>query len=97
MDKPNMDYEPDKPTMDYEQAAIDLRTGAGDLPRLTSVVAELLDTLAADSKPMQTDMPADSKPMQTDTPPESDVTLTQSDTEPVPVNPDTPPAPNVIA
>lgn len=48
----------DKPTMDYKQAAEDIRAGAADLPLLTSVLAELLDTLVEDSETTQAVYPS---------------------------------------
>lgn len=44
-----------KPTMDYKQAAEDIRAGAADLPLITSVLAELLDTLVEDVETTQAD------------------------------------------
>ena len=59
----------DKPTMDYKQAAEDIRAGAADLPMITSVLAELLDTLVPDtlaeeSEPTQADAVYPAEPTQ---------------------------------
>jgi len=70
MDKPIMNDKPtimDKPTMDYKRAAENIRAGAGDLPLVTSVLAELLDTLAESSSPTQS--VADESPVLAETPP----------------------------
>lgn len=44
-----------KPTMDYAKAAEEVRSGPADLPQVTRVLAELLDTLVEDVKPTPAD------------------------------------------